>query len=73
MSDDRTPDGRAPIDRMVFSPAEMAASEALVVAANLIRALPPVHPCDAEEASRDIHNLQNRLLARCAYEMRYRV
>ena len=28
--------------------------------------LPDRHPSDAEETQRDIHNIQNRIMARCA-------
>lgn len=33
---------------------------------NKLNALPDKHPCDGEENCRDLHNLQNRLLARVA-------
>lgn len=33
---------------------------------NALIALPKMHPCDNAEHMRDIHNIQNRLLARVA-------
>jgi len=43
--------------------------EAIDLSATLIkalRALPVLHPLDLEESVRDIHNLQNRIMARAA-------
>lgn len=53
-----------------MSTLERRAWHALEDAANAMFALPAVHPADNEETARDIHNLQNRLLARLAYPER---
>lgn len=41
---------------------------ALADAANAMFRLPVLHSADNDETVRDVHNLQNRLLARAAYE-----
>ena len=52
-----------------FTPSERRAWEALASAANLMLRLSSVHPADRSETVRDIHNLQNRMLARATYPM----
>lgn len=51
-----------------FTVPELKAWEAIAEAANLLLALPAIHPADRDETARDIHDLQNRLLARCAWD-----
>jgi muramidase (phage lysozyme) len=45
---------------------ELAALEAVGRAFDLVAALPPAHSADLPELVRDIHNIQNRVLARVA-------
>lgn len=33
---------------------------------NLFCTLPDKHPADSDETARDLHNIQNRVMARCA-------
>lgn len=60
-------------DLSLFTVAEQRAWGALAAAASMYFKLPVVHPSDREEAVRDVHNLQNRLLARVAYDRNLRL
>ena len=46
--------------------AEFVAIDLSVALISALRELPVLHPRDLEESVRDIHNLQNRIMARAA-------
>ena len=59
-------------DESTMTEGEYDAWVKIEAAANAMFALPMIHPEDNPETVRDIHNLQNRLLARAAYAQEVR-